>query len=143
MALTLAALDTFFRIDPRQPETFLANGLPGTKGYKRAAMVLRTTVLIYYKRHSGDFYFTKVTVSLQKKECVTQLFYRISILPDPSSRDTYFFSKTLLIASLNACLGIAPVAIWGLSFMGINNIEGMLRIPNKAANSCSFSVLTL
>ena len=110
MALTLTALDTFFRIDPRQTETILANGLPGTKGYKRAAVVLRTTVFIYYKRHSGDFYFTKVTVSLQKKSMLTYCFYQIPTSPDPSSRDTYFFSKTLSIASLNACLDIAPVA---------------------------------
>ena len=62
-------------------------------------MILRTTVLIYDKRH----------------------------------KITHFFNNTPSIASLNELLGIAPIAIWGLSFMGMNKNEGMLRILEELA----------
>ena len=59
---TLAALYTLVGIDLRQPEPHLADGLPGAKVDERAAMVLRTTVFVYYDWHIffSSFLYTKV-----------------------------------------------------------------------------------
>jgi hypothetical protein len=68
---------------------------------------------------------------------------RASVLVNSQCHDCYFLSNISLIASLNADLGIAPCAICGLPFIGMNSIEGILRIPNAAANSSSSSVSIL
>lgn len=53
------------------------------------------------------------------------------------------FQRISSIAFLNASLGIAPCNICGLPLIGMKRIDGMLRMPNAAARSGSFSVLTL
>ena len=54
-----------------------------------------------------------------------------------------YFNRYSSIAFLNASLGIAPCNICGLPLIGMKRIDGMLRMPNAAARSGSFSVLTL
>ena len=54
-----------------------------------------------------------------------------------------YFNRYSSIAFLNASFGIAPCNICGLPLIGMKRIDGMLRMPNAAARSGSFSVLTL
>lgn len=155
-AHAFAALDTLGRIDLRQPEPLLTDGLPGAKGHERAAMVLRATVLVYYQWHkffspvfSDKYISTGYPYDMYK--CNNFPLNLISLRADLFYRRrservqpyTYFFNSTWSMASLNELLGMAPVAIWGLSFIGIKSIEGMLRMPNSPASSCSSSVFTL
>ena len=55
----------------------------------------------------------------------------------------YLRSKTSSIAFLKSALLIAPCAICGCPSVGMNSSEGIERMPNAAASSCSFSVFTL
>jgi hypothetical protein len=53
------------------------------------------------------------------------------------------FKRISPIAFLKVSFGNAPMAIWGGAPTGQNNNEGMLRMPNTDASSCSDSVSTL
>jgi len=51
--------------------------------------------------------------------------------------------RTFSIACTIYSLGNAPTAIWGVLFVGMNNMDGILRMPKAAASSCSWPVFTL
>jgi len=56
----------------------------------------------------------------------------------------YFVTfKTSAIIRSNSAFGNAPFAISGCPSIEQNNIEGILLMPNAAANSCSASVSIL
>ena len=101
---------------------------------------------------SGRFFFTsgkllqKVFISTATMETV-EMKKNDTSLAVPARENVslwvHFFSNTLSIASLNELLSMAPVAICGCWPMRIESSEGLLRIPNRPASSCSSSVFTL